>query len=143
MVSHDGETLRASDVSQDIGAAMDGTFGEVTPERAKADVVASEEDEVGGKRVDVGNDAAQKRSFGELIEVDVADLGDAEVVKSVRQVVDGDSADGDADLVARDLAGVERHAAGSNRGAEQKPAAGEKGLFLCHREIGEISGHSP
>ena len=111
---------------------------------AIADEVAGEQDQVGREGVDLGEDAAQERGLRVLVEVDVADLGDAEVVEGVR----ADCAMAmvrreDADLVAGNLAGIERQACGSGRGTEQEGAAGESGFSLCQRLIGHISGHSP
>jgi len=45
-------------------------------------------------------------------------------------------------LVAGNLAGVERQAAASGSGAEQKVAPAKQRLLLCMRRIGDESGHT-
>ena len=113
-------------------------------QRAVADEVAGEQDQVGRERVDPFDDAAHEEGLSELVEVDVADLGDAEVLEGAGEIGDGKAAVDDAEFVAGELAGIERQAAGGDqRGADQEAAPGKKLLLLCHRAIGDISGHSP
>jgi len=142
VVAHDGEALRAVDAVEEACAVLHGVHGEAAAERAVGDEVAGEEDEVGLERVDVGDDAGDECGLGVLVEVDVGDLGDAEVAEGVGQVGDGDGAGEDADLVTGDLGGVEAEAGRGDGGAEQEFAPGYERLFLLkERLIGEISGH--
>jgi hypothetical protein len=110
VVAHDAEALGAGEVFEDGGAAVGGGLREGEGERAVADEVAGEEEQVGGERVDVRDDAREEGGVGVLVEVDVGELDDAVVVEGFGEVGDGDGAGEDADLVAGDLAGVEGHA---------------------------------
>ena len=47
------------------------------------DEVSGEQDEVGAEGVDLVDDALEEVGLGELVEVDVADLGDAEAVEGL------------------------------------------------------------
>src|ERR1017187_8052518 len=123
---------------------MRGLLRESARQRTVADVVAGEQDQIGRERVDPFDDAAHEERLSKLVEVDVADLGDAEILEDAWEVGDGKVAVDDAEFVAGELAGIERQAAGGDqRGADQEAAPGKKLLLLWHRVIGDISGHSP
>ena len=100
-------------------------------------------DQIGRERVDLADDAAQEVGFREFVKVDIGELRDAEVVERIWKVGDGDRAGDDADLVAGELAGVERQAGSGERGPAKEVTAGEEGFPLCDRLIGHASGHSP
>ena len=125
VVAHDAEALGAGEIAENLGAAVGGSLGEGEGERAVADEVAGEEEQVGGERVDVGDDAREEGGVGVLVEVDVGELDDAVVVEGLGEVGDGDGAGEDADLVAGDLAGVEGHAGRDGGASEEEVAAGE------------------
>lgn len=75
-------------------------------EGAVGDEVAGDDDEIGGKGVDLANDALKEKGLGVLVEVNVAELDDAVAVEGSGKVCDGDGAIDDVDFVASDLAGV-------------------------------------
>src|SRR5260370_440804 len=62
---------------------------------------------------------------GVLVEVDVAELDDAIAVEGGGQIVDGDGAFDDVELVAGDLAGIESEPGGSDAGAYEEVSPGE------------------
>lgn len=76
-------------------------------ECSAGDEIPGEKNEIGGEGVDLVNDALEEERLGVLVEVNVADLGDAITVEGGGQVRDGDGSLDDVDLVARDFAGVE------------------------------------
>lgn len=90
-----------------------------------SDKVPRKENEVGGEGVDLVDDALEEERFGVLVEVDVADLGDAIAVEGTRQVCDGDGSLDDVDLVAGDFAGVESESGGGCSCSYEEIAAGE------------------
>ena len=51
---------------------------EVPGQGSEADVVAGEQDEVGGEGIDAGDDTADEGGLGEFVVVDVGELRDAE-----------------------------------------------------------------
>ena len=114
MVAHHREAQRAGQLAQRLGAAQDGSGGEVLPQRAIGDVVAGQQHQVGRKPVDLADHAAYKRWLGVLVEVDVADLGDAVVVEGVGQVGQRHVARDDADLMARELTGIQGESRGGS-----------------------------
>ena len=61
---------------------------------------------MGIEGVDVMDDALEEVRFGELVEVNVADLDDAVTVEGGGQVGNGNGAGVEADFVAGDLTGV-------------------------------------
>ncbi len=144
VVAHSSETLSAGDAAEDLGALHHGSLGELSPERAHADEVASEQDEVGCELVDAVDDPAQERGLGVLVEVEVADLGDAEVLERGGEIGDGEILDDDAELVAGELTGIERHASGcGKRGTHQELAARKPFALRCDWRFGDMTGHSP
>ncbi len=80
----------------------------------------------------MADDAAQEGGLGELVEVDVGDLRDAEAGEGGWEVVDGEGAGEDAEFVAGDLGGVEGEA-DRGGGAEEEVAPGEEmGALRCY-----------
>ena len=82
VVAEDAEAL-GLEGREDLGADAGGLVGDGDLAGAAADVVAGDEDEVGVEGVDLGDDALEEEGFGELLEVDVGDLDDAEVEEAV------------------------------------------------------------
>ena len=97
----------SGEAGEDLGAAADGMVAGDEGHGAVGDEVSREEDDVWIELVDLVDDALEEEGFGELVEVDVADLHDAVAEQGCGQVGDADEAVGDVDLVAGDLAGVE------------------------------------
>ncbi len=112
VVAEDGVAQGGGDGGEDLGAAVGGVIGVEEGKGAVGDEVSGEEDEVGGERVDLVDDAFEEEGFGVLVEVNVADLNDAVAVEGGGQVGDGDGVGNDVDLVARDFGGVECHGGG-------------------------------
>src|ERR1039458_10487729 len=79
---------------------MHGLLRESARQRTVADVVAGEQDQIGRERVDPFDDAAHEERLSKLVEVDVADLGDAEILEDAWEVGDGKVAVDDAEFVA-------------------------------------------
>jgi len=107
VVTEDGVATRCGEGGKNLGTAMDGVFAGDEGEGAAGNEVPGKQDEVGGEAVDLVDDVLEEERFGVLVEVNVANLGDAIAVEGSRQVRDGDGSLNDVDLVARDFAGVE------------------------------------
>ena len=136
VVAEDGVTKRAGESAEDLGATMDRVAVDDEVEGAASDEVSGDDNEVGGERVDGVDDVLEEEGFGELVEVDVADLGDAVAVEGVGKICD---ADGEADgfeIVACDLAGVKGEASGCNTRADEKFSAGK-----TRRLVAKKTGH--
>jgi hypothetical protein len=110
---------------EDLGGAVGGVVGGDEGEGAHGDKVSGEEDEVGVKGVDAVDDVLEEVGFGELVEVDVAELDDAEAVEGSGEIADGEGAVGGVDLVAGDFAGVEGEAGGGGSRGQEEVTAGE------------------
>ena len=86
VVAEDGVAEGTGEGGEDFGAAVGGVSGGDEGEGSHGDEVAGDEDEVGGEIVDLVDDALEEEGFGELVEMNIADLDDAEVVEGVGQV---------------------------------------------------------
>lgn len=138
MVAEAGEPQRAGEGAEDLGAAMSSRAAGDEGERAVGDEVSRQQDHVGGESVDVVDDALEEERLSEFVEMDVADLRDAEAMKSAGEVGDDQGAGNEIDLVACDLAGVKGHSRCRGARADKKVATGKE-LWL----IGAGTGHSP
>ena len=86
----------------------------------------------------MADDSFEEVRLSELIEVDVAELHDAEAVEGAGKICDGDGAGHDIDLVAGDLAGIEGQPRSGGARADEEFAPGK-----ARRLIGQGTGHSP
>jgi hypothetical protein len=125
MVAEDSVAKGSGEGGEYLGAAVEGVFAGDEGEGAVGDEVACEEDEVRGQSVDLTDDAFEEEGLGVLVEVDVAELGDAVAVKGRGQVGDGDGAVDDVDFVTCDLAGVEGQTCGGGTGGYEEVSPGE------------------
>jgi hypothetical protein len=148
VVAEDGVAEGALEVAQDLGATVGGLEGEGPVTRTGADVVAGEEDEVGLELVDAVDGVLEEGGLGELLEVDVAELGDAEAVEGVGEAGDVDVAVLGDELVAGDLGGVNGEASEGEAGAGEEAPTVEAGGFsragggLRRQSLGGVTGHS-
>ena len=140
VVAKDAEAL-GFEGGEDLGADAGSFIGHGELAGTAADVVACDEDEVGVEGVDLGHDALEEEGFGELLEVDVRDLDDAEVEEAVGEVADGDGEVIDFEFVACVRTGVRGEADASSRGSRQKGPAGDGGLWVTN--AAGNAGHSP
>jgi hypothetical protein len=138
VVAEAGIAQGAGEGAEDFAAAVGGGAGGDEGEGALGDEVSGEQDHVGGEGVDVADDALEKEGLGKLVEVDVADLGDAEAVKGAGKIGDGEGAGDEVDLVAGDFTGVEGESCCSGSCSDEKVAAGNAGGLR-----GRSAGHSP
>jgi hypothetical protein len=149
VVAEDGVAQRAVEVAEELAAASGGLEGVAEGAIAAGDEVTGEDDHVWLKRVDAVDGVFEEGVFGELFEMDVAELGDAEAVEGVGQAGDVDVAVEDLELVAGDLGGVDREASEGEAGSGEEFAAGEAGggpaagCGLGLQELGRVAGHSP
>lgn len=112
VVAEDPEPLRTGEFAEDLGAATGGFVGHFERQRAAADEVSSDEEEIGLHGVDSGDDVFEEVLLGVLLEVDVGELDDAKAVECGRQVTDVEGGVGDLDCVAADFVGVEGDSGG-------------------------------
>ena len=138
VVAEDAVAERGGEGAEDLCAAVGGGAGVNEGESAAGNEVAGEEDEMGIEGVDVVDDALEEVRFGELVEVNVADLDDAVAVEWGWQVGDGNGAVVEADFVAGDLSGVKSEASGCGTGSDEEFASAE-----TRRLIGIRTGHTP
>ncbi len=125
VVAEDGVSAGRFESGEDLGTAVGGVAAGDEGERAAGDEVAGDEDEVGRERVDAVDDVLEEEGLGELVEMDVGELDDAEAVEWLGEIGDTDGGVDYVEFVARDLAGVESEACCGDAGAEKKFAAGE------------------
>jgi hypothetical protein len=148
VVAEDGEAKGALEVAEDLGTTDGGLEGEGVVTGAGADVVAGEEDEVGLELVDAVDGVLEEGGLGVLLEVDVAELGDAEAVEGVGEAGDVDVAVLEGELVAGDFGGVDGEASEGEAGAgEETPAVEAGGVSwagggLRRHSLGGVTGHS-
>ena len=100
VVAQDGVALRSFEGGQDFRADACGLEGEGWIAGTAADEVSGKEDEFGVEGVDASDGVFEEGRFGELLEVDVGELDHAEALEGVRELVDGESARDDLELVA-------------------------------------------
>jgi len=105
MVAKGGVTERTGEGGEDLSAPISGVASD-GGQGPDGDVIAREEDTVGGEIVDAVDDTLEEEGLGVLVEVDVADLDEAEAVKGWRESVDGDRALDNLELVAGYFTGV-------------------------------------
>ena len=125
VVPEDREDLRSLESTEYLGAAMRCVFGRKETECAVGDEVSSEEDEIWPQLVDAGYNSIEKEGLSVLVEMNVANLCDAEAVETVRQICDVDRTVNDLEFVACDFAGIKDHPGSSNAGGQDELTAGE------------------
>jgi hypothetical protein len=125
VVAKDGVAEGCGEGGEEFGAAADGVAAGNEGQGAVGDEVAGEEDEVWGEVVDFADDAFEEEWLGVFVEVDVAELDDAVAVERGGEIVDGDGALDDVELVASDLAGIESHTGCCDARANEEFSSGE------------------
>lgn len=100
VVAEDAEALRRFECGEDLGCGSCGLPGDGVGPGSTADEVSGDEDEVGLEGIDLGDHAFEEVGLGELLEVDIAHLDDAEALKGVGEIADGDGAVRDLEFVA-------------------------------------------
>ena len=138
VVAEDSETLGAGEGMEQLGAACGGGERDGDGHGAAGAEIAGNEDEVGGEGVDAVDDAAEEEVFGELYEVDVGELDDAEAVEGGGQVADVEGAVGGFEFVTADLVAVEGDAGEGGGGAGQEAAAGDLRHTISLSGSGEL-----
>jgi len=149
VVAEDGVAQRAVEVAEEFAAAGGGLEGEFVGPGAGADVVAGEDDHVWLQSVDAVDGVLEEGVLGELFEMDVAELGDAEAVEGFGQASDVDVAVHEVEFVAGDLGGVDGEAGeGEASTGEESPASEAggcppAGCGLGLQELRRVAGHIP
>ena len=100
VVAEDAEALRSLEGGEDFGSYAGGAPGGSERKWAAADEIAGDQDKVWGQGVDLGDHLLEEIGFGELFQVNIAQLDDTEVLKAVREIADRDGEAGDFELVA-------------------------------------------
>jgi len=126
MVAEDAEALWGLEGGEDFGGQAGGAPGGRERERAAADEVTRNQDEVWRHGVGLGDHLLEEVGFGELLQVNIAYLNDAEVLEAVGEIPDRDGEAGDFELVACVGSRVDGDAeACSCEGGTKESAAGE------------------
>lgn len=89
--------------AQDLAAAMYCPLADNKVEGTVGDEVSCEQNHVHGEVVDMLDDALEKRGLGELVQMDVTDLSDAEAMEVAGEVCNGDGPGDNIDLVTGDF----------------------------------------
>ena len=125
VVAQRGVAQGRLDAAEDLAASARGVDGVADGTGAIADVVAGEQDHVGLEDVDAVDGIGEEGFLGELCEMDVAELRDAEAMEGFGQVADAEGGGDGFEFVAGDLGGGEEEAGEGEAGAGKKTAAGE------------------
>lgn len=125
VIAKHGELLRAGEGGEDLCAAVGGVALDEEVERAARDEVSGEQNGVWPEGVDAADDLLEEEGFGELFEVEVAELDDAVADEGGGEMLDGDAAGEGTDLMAGDETAVEGKACGCGTRAYKEGAAGE------------------
>lgn len=123
VVAEDAEALGSLEGGEDFGGEAGGVPGDGVGTGAAGDEVTGDEDEVGVEIVDLMDHAFEEEGFGELFEVNIAHLDDAEALEAVGEIADGEGLLGDFELVAGVGAGVEGKAEAGGGGTCDEAAA--------------------
>jgi hypothetical protein len=107
VVAEAGVAQRAGKGAENLSTAMGRALSDDKTERAMSDEVSSEQDHIRSQGINVMDDALEEEGFREFIQVDVADLSDAETLEGGGKVRDGESLGNQIDLVPGDLSGIE------------------------------------
>lgn len=107
VVAEAGVAQGAGEGTEYLGTVVGGGPAVEEGERAVGDEVSCEQDHVCGESVNVADDALEEERFGELVEMDIADLRDAEAVEGAGKIGDSEGAGDEIELVAGDFAGIE------------------------------------
>ena len=127
VIAEDAVTQGTGEGGEQLGAAGGGGERDGEGHGAAGAEVAGDEDEIGGEGVDLGDDAVEEIVFGELFEMDIGKLDDAEAVEGGGQVAEVEGGMGDGELVAAELVCVEAERGGGGYGAGEELSAGEFG----------------
>jgi hypothetical protein len=90
VVAEDAEALGGLDAGEDFGGEAGGSPGDANVAGPAADVVAGNEDQVRIEGIYKTDDALEEKSFGVLLEMDVADLYDTKAYEGVGKLMDGE-----------------------------------------------------
>ena len=124
VVAEDGKALGGMELFEEFGADTGGFVGDGEGERAAADEVSGDEDELRVEGVDLLDSATEKPGLGVLREVEVGDLDEAEADEGVGEMADGEGAVGDFELVAGVEVGVEAEAGGGKADGQEEVSTG-------------------
>jgi hypothetical protein len=140
VIAEHGEALGSGEAAEDFGAESRGLPGELVTEWTAADVVTGEQDEVRLEGVDAVDGVGEEPGFGVLPEVNVGELGDAEVGEGVGQILNGEAALGDFEVVTPVGSAVEANGRGGPGRTEEEGAAGVGRNMQVSPRVGLI-GH--
>lgn len=127
VIAEDRIALRALEAVEDAGAFPCDRDGPFTRKKLVGDKVAGEKDRVRAQAVDVVDGFTKKEWFGKFVEMDIAQLGDAEAIEGRGEIGKVDLGMSHLDDVARDLAGVKGQPRGACASCSEEVATGEFG----------------
>ena len=123
VIAEDGVALRTFKLFEHARALPCRMDRRCPREKLVGSEVSGEEDGVGPQAVDVVDRIAQEEWLGELIEMNIAELGDTEAVERGRKVGDEDFRVGYFNVVARNFAGIEGEGSHACKAGGKKAAA--------------------
>lgn len=145
VIAQDRIALRALKAVEDSGAFPCDGDGPFMRKKFVGDKVAGEKDRIRAQAVDVIDGFTKKERFGKFVEMDIAQLGDAEAIEGRGKVGKTDLGVSNLDDVARDLAGVKRQPGRAGESCSEEVATGQFGrrgnvrrshTFMISGEIG-------
>src|SRR6202789_4672280 len=143
VVAEDAEALRGLEGGEDFSGDAGGAPGDLEGERAGADEVPGDENEIGGEGVDLGDHFFEEGGFGVLLEVDVAYLDDAEALEAVGEIADGEGEAGDLELVAAVGSSIGGQAEPERGGCSTEKTAASDGVWLGWVVGSRTTMHTP
>src|SRR5580698_2560238 len=99
MVAENGVALRAGEAGKNLSAHAGGVVGDGDIKRPLTDEISGQKDKIRLEQIGATDELFQKIGFCVLLQMDIADLDDAEALKGVGQFCDGDVALNELDLV--------------------------------------------
>lgn len=142
MIAEDGVALRSAEAGKDFSTGSCGAPGNRKRTRAITDEVAGDQDEIGLEGVGLPDDLFQEPGLGVLLQVDVADLDDAEVLEGIGKVGDGEGAVHDLELMSAVRGRIGGNAKPCEGGAGQESAACDE-VRSSVRAAARTRVHSP
>ena len=126
VIAQDAEALGSGEGGEDFCGDAGAAPGDGEGKGAAADEIAGNQDEVRGEAVDLVDHVLEEVRFGELLEMEVAHLNDAEVFEAGGEIADGEGEAGDFELVTGVGARVNAYAEACGcEGSPEEAAAGE------------------
>lgn len=126
VIAEDGVALRALETFEDAGAFPCVGYGPFTRQQFVGHEIAGEKNRIGAQAVDVLDGFTEKVRLGELVQMNVTQLGDLEAVEGLGKIGQPNFGMGNLNNVARDFAGIECQTRGTGEACREEAPTGER-----------------